>query len=134
MKPFIIAAIAAAVIAPATQAQAKTHRPSPKAFEWITKRCLYIAVTHAPEKVTESDITRATLLCVNGAEQTIEHTTDAEAYQRDALTVDVEQATDQETADHAQLFLDAYDAGRVIGRGYAEPIGDDESYDPEGAY
>ena len=133
MKPFIIAAVAAAIIAPAAQAHA--FRPTPGAYEQIANRCMFIAATSTPTHAPETDITRAAMLCVNGAEHAITHTEVSEAYQREALAADVEQATDQTTASHAQLFLDAYDAGALIGRGYTEPNGDDEEiYDPNGSY
>lgn len=131
MKPFIIAAIAAAIIAPSAQA-----RPTPPGvYEQIANRCMYIVATNTPDHAPETDVTKAVMLCINGAEHAITRSELIEGNQRATLAADVERATTQADANHAQLFLDAYDAGQLIGRGYNESNGDDaENYDPNGSY
>ncbi|MJS61846.1 hypothetical protein DOC35_19375 [Salmonella enterica subsp. enterica] len=130
MKTFIVAAIAAAILAPC--AQAKTHTPAPSLYEQIANRCMYIAATSTDAHAPETDITKAAMLCINGAEHVINHSEIAEVYQRETLATDVEQATTQEDATHAQLFLDAYDAGQLIGRAYAEEEPREEIADAKG--
>ncbi|MBZ0059600.1 MULTISPECIES: hypothetical protein [unclassified Leclercia] len=132
MKAFIIASVAALL---ALSAQANVHRSATALYEQIANRCMYIAATRTPADTPEADLTHAAMLCVNGAEHAINNSELIEAYQRNTLAEDVEQATDQPAANRAQLFLDAYDAGQVIGRGYIEPNGDDdEIYDEKGHY
>lgn len=132
MNPFIIAAIVTAAIAQG--AQAKAHPAQPGVYEQIGNRCVYIVAANTPDHAPEADITRAVMLCINGAERVITHGELVDASQRETLAADVEAATDQITANHAQMFLDAYDAGQLIGQGYAEPNGDDEVYDPQGHF
>lgn len=121
MKPFIIAAAVAAILAPCAQANAQNaHHIKPSLYEQIANRCMYIAATSTDNKAPEIDVMQAATLCIKGAEYVIAQSEVSDVYQRETLAADVEQATTQEDADHAQLFLNAYDAGRLIGRGYAD--------------
>lgn len=122
MKPFIIAAIAAALLAPAAQAAQATnhheHHVKAGLYEQIANRCMYIVSTTTPESATTADMMIAAELCVKGAEYIITESEINDISQREALATDVEQAASQEEADHSQRLLDAYDSGRLIGTAF----------------
>lgn len=121
LKNAILAVIAMVTLTPGVQAStAHLHSAPPSIYEQISNRCMYVAASGVPKDSDENDITQATLLCINGAEHVITTREADNEYQRLTLAANVEEATTQKDADHAQLFLDAYDAGQIIGSDYED--------------
>ncbi len=119
MKITLLAMITLVALTPCAQAStAHIHPAPPSIYEQISNRCMYIAASGVPKDSNENDVTQAALLCINGAEHAITTGVASDEYQRLTLAANVEEATTQEDADHAQVFLDAYDAGQLIGRDY----------------
>lgn len=123
-KPIIkikIAILAMATLTSYVQAStAHVHPAPPRIYEQISNRCMYIAASGMPKDSKENEVTQAALLCINGAEHVMTTRQGSDEYQRLTLAANVEDATTQQEADHAQLFLDAYDAGQLIGSDYED--------------
>lgn len=109
MKPFIVATLAAAILAPCAQASAK---------EEIANRCMYVAASLTHSRDGANAIEQAASYCIEAARLTRTDNEIIDAYLRGRLADDVEQAQTQSIADDAQINLDAYDQGRLIGASY----------------